>query len=893
MTRNRSIKMAALAAAALLISGSLFASKPQNSPAPAPPAKKSYTAVHVNPHTPVIDGKLDDPVWEKAAWGGDFVQSEPYEGREPSEKTEFKVLYDDKALFVAVRAHDSQAAKIERRMSRRDQGGGDQVIVAIDSIYDQMTAFVFTVNAAGIKSDQILANDGMSTSNEEDMSWDPIWNAATSIDGQGWSAEMRIPLSQLRFGNKDEHVWGLDIRRVLFRNSESSDWQLLPRNAPGIVHLFGELRGLKGLRASHQIEIMPYAVGKLRDYRTVPGNPYASGSETRLLGGLDGKMGVTSDLTLNFSINPDFGQVEADPSVVNLTAFETYYEEKRPFFVEGKNIINFQLMGGDGDFSQDNLFYSRRIGRTPQYEPSIDGFLDIPQSTTILGAFKLTGKTKSGLSLGILDGLTSRETASYFAGGRNGEVPVEPLTNYFAVRAQQDFNKGATIVGGMLTAVNRSLGSDDLQFLRGAAYAGGIDLYHSWNNKNYYLSFKGMVSRVQGTRESILETQLSPVHYFQRPDADYLEVDPDRTSLTGTGGTLEFGKQGGGHWMYVAGATWRSPELELNDIGYLQSADMAMQYIWVGYRLWEPFGPFRSANINFNEWTGWNFGGENIFKGGNINLWGEFKNYWNAGFGFNLNGEGLSQSGLRGGPALRYAPATNIWFNVQTDTRKKVRLSLQGQNTHRTNGDMDMWTWRPSLTIIPSAALQLTLTPLYSTNHNVLQYVGTTSFGSEDRYLFGTIDQKTLGLTIRLNYSLTPNLSIQFYGMPFVSAGKYADFKRITDSRAKDYDQRYQLFGATGTVYDAAAGEYRVDENGDGVVDYAFANPEFNFRQFRSNLVLRWEYVPGSTLFVVWSQGRTGYLNAGSFDFGRDMEGLFDVHPDNVFLVKFSYCFQL
>jgi hypothetical protein len=897
MRKRNKPTTAALWALTLILATGLFGAKTkaqsQAQSVPATPVTKTCMAYRVNPRPPMIDGKLDDEAWIKHEGEGGFVQSEPYEGRDPSEKTSFKVLYDDKALYVAVRAEDSQPGKIERRMSRRDQMGGDTVSVAIDSMFDHLTAYVFTVNAAGVKSDQIMVNDGLNFgSGEPDMSWDPIWDAATALDGQGWTAEMRIPFSQIRFGNKEEQVWGFDVRRILFRNNETSYWQLIPRNASGFVHLFGELHGLAGLTAPHQVELMPYTVAGLHSYRAVSGDPFSKGSDTKFLGGLDGKVGVTSDLTLNFTINPDFGQVEADPSVVNLTAFETYYEEKRPFFVEGRNIINFPLMGGDGDFSQDNLFYSRRIGRYPQYVPSVDGFLDVPQATTILGAFKLTGKTKSGLSLGILDSVTARETAGFYSGGITSDLPVEPLSNYLALRAQKDFNGGATIVGGMLTAVNRSLGDSDLRFLHGQAYAGGIDIFHSWSNKNYYLSFKALASRVQGTPQAILETQRSPVHYFQRPDADYLSLDPTRTSLSGTGGTLEFGKLGGGHWLYVAGVSWRSPGLELNDIGYLRTGDTTLQYIWVGYQIWEPFGPFRSLNVNFNEWTGWNFGGENIFKGGNINLFGQLKNYWNAGFGFNINGEALSSSSLRGGPSLRIAPGRSLWFQVQTDSRQKVRLSFSGQGMYRTNGDYSTWTWQPGLTIVPSAALQLSLMPLYMTNRSVLQYVTTTAFEGADRYLFGSIRQKTLGLTVRLNYSLTPDLSIQLYAMPFISAGKYTDFKRITDSRAKDYSRRYQLLGPT-LAHDAAAGQYTVDENGDGTADYSFGDPDFNFRQFRANLVLRWEYIPGSTLYVVWSQGRTGYLMDGAFDLGRDMDGLFGLHPDNAFLVKFSYCFQL
>ncbi|MDH4196315.1 MAG: carbohydrate binding family 9 domain-containing protein [Candidatus Aminicenantes bacterium] len=883
--------LAAIALISLVSAGTASAGQTEGAPPAAP--KKVYTTARVNPHVPAIDGKVDDEVWAKVPWEGGFIQSQPYEGREPTEKTEFKVLYDDKAVYIAVRAYDSEPKTIERRLARRDDCEGDMVTVAIDSLFDHLTAFVFTVNAAGVKADQVLVNDGQSTSNEEDMSWDPIWDVATAVDEQGWTAEMEIPLSQLRFGTKPEQVWGFQVRRTLFRKDESSDWQFIPRNASGLVHLFGELHGLSGLTAPHQIEIMPYTVGRIQSYRAVAGNPFAKGSEQNLQGGVDGKVGVTSDLTMNFTVNPDFGQVEADPSVVNLTAFETYYEEKRPFFVEGRNIINFQIMGGDGDFSQDNLFYSRRIGRYPQYYPETGGFVDMPEATHILGAFKLTGKTRSGLSVGVLNSVTGRERASVFEKGLTSDVPVEPMTNYFSLRVQQDYNKGATTIGGMMTAVNRSLKDDGLSFLHRAAYSGGLDVMHSWKNKNYYFSLKLVASRVEGAPDAILRTQLSSVHYYQRPDAGHVEVDPARTSLSGTGGTVEFGKQGGGHLMFVAGATWRSPGFDLNDMGYLRQGDVGMQYFWAGYRIWEPFGPFRSFNINFNQWSGWNFAGVNIFNGGNVNGWAQLKNYWSLGGGYNVQGAALSQTSLRGGPSLRVPPGRSIWFNLETDMRKKVRFSVFGNGFERFEGESKNWTWGPGLNIVPSAALQLSLSPQYSTNRSRLQYIGTRSSGDQSRYLFGSIDQTTLALTIRLNYSLTPDLSVQFYGMPFVSAGTYREFKRITDSRARDYGARYHIFGPDEIALDGPTGTYTVDENGDGAPDYSFGNPNFNFRQFRANLVLRWEYTPGSALYVVWSQGRTGYLSDGAFDFGRDLDGLFGLHPHNVFLVKFSYCFQL
>jgi len=879
-------------AAGLVSATVVLAPAGEKSSASAPPAKKSYRTVRLDGPPPVVDGRLDDAAWAAAPWEGDFVQHQPYEGREPTEKTSFKILYDDKYLYVGVRAEDSQPATIDRRMSRRDSADGDKITFAVDSLFDHLTAYVFSVNAAGVKADQLIVNDGVTNNGEEDMSWDPIWDTAVSRDGGGWSAEMRIPFSQIRFGNKPEQVWGLEVQRFLFRLNETTLWQPIPRDAPGLVHMFGELRGLEGLAAPHQIEIMPYAVGSLHSSQAVPGNPFVTGRDQRLSGGMDGKIGVTSDLTMNFTVNPDFGQVEADPSVVNLTAYETFFEEKRPFFVEGRDLFDFRMMNGDGDFADDNLFYSRRIGRSPQLTPETEGFADMPPATTILGAFKLTGKTRSGFSIGVMESITSRETASIFSSGTYNDVAVEPATSYFALRARKDWNNGATVLGGMATAVNREPDGGSFDFLHQAAYSGGIDFSHSWGNRNYFVQFKAAASHVRGTTEALLLTQRSSVRYYQRPDADYLGVDPTRTSLSGSGGHFEIGKQGGGSLLYSGGVTWRSPGLELNDVGYIRQTDVIMPFAWVGYNVYEPFGPFRQLNVNVNGWSGYDFGGNTIFKGGNVNVNLNFKNYWYFGFGYNPQGENLSASALRGGPSLRRPGGDSFWTYVETDSRKKVRFSLSFSGSRRGDRETESVSFYPSMIIIPSPALRISLSPSYSTYRNTLQYVGTRSFGDDTRYLCGTINQKTLTLTLRLTYCLTPDLTIQYYGMPFVSAGTYGGFKRITEARSKNWDARYLLLGETAS-YDAASGEYRVDENGDGNADYSFADPDFNVREFRSNLVIRWEYIPGSALYLVWSQGRAGYAADGSFDFQRDVEGLFDTHPDDVFLIKFSYCFQL
>jgi hypothetical protein len=853
--------------------------------------KKIYITNNINPHPPVIDGKLDDPVWEKVEWGDDFIQRSPYEGKEPSQRTTFKILYDDRNIYIAVRAFDKEPERIERRMSRRDDLEGDSVEIHLDSYFDHRTAFGFMVNAAGVKGDFVISSDG----DNWDDTWDPIWYVETDTDELGWTAEMRIPLSQLRFGKKVNQIWGLQVERSIFRKEETSQWQLIPQKASGWVHLFGELHGIKGIKAQKQVELTPYTVGKTQMFKREEGNPFATGSLNSLYGGLDGKMGLTSDLTLDFTINPDFGQVEADPSVVNLTAFETYYSEKRPFFIEGRNILNFQIMGGDGDFSRDNLFYSRRIGRSPQNCPDTeeDEYLDIPDNTTILGAFKITGKTKNGISIGVIDSVTAKENASISYFEENRVQAAEPLTNYFGLRIQKDYNKGNTIFGGMVTATNRSIKNEELNFLHDAAYAGGFDFIHHWKDKTYYFSLKTIFSHVRGSKEAILGTQESSVRYFQRPDTDHVRVDPNRTSLSGHGGTLNFGKGGSAGFRFSTGVTWRSPGLELNDMGYLRRADAIMQWIWANYRISEPFSIFRQLSFNFNSWVGWDFGGEQIFKGGNAGTWGQFKNYWSISLGMNRQGSGLYTSALRGGSALRTPGGWNGWIHINSDSRKKLRYFVGSYFYYEDQSDSRVNGFDIGATYRPTKALSLSVSPSYEYNQDELQYVTTLDLDAGEKYIFAGINQKILGVTCRLNFSLSPDLSIQFYGQPFISAGKYSGFKQITDSRAEEYQDRFHRFTEEEMDYDPDEEEYYVDESLDGDVDYTFEDPDFNFLQFRMNLVVRWEYIPGSTLYLVWSQGRTGTLSAGDFSLGEGIRDLFSFHPHNVFLIKFSYCFQL
>jgi len=846
--------------------------------------KRVYTATKIEGAAPVIDGLANDSIWNKIPWEDNFIQRDPYENAQPSQKTAFKIIYDDNNIYALIRAYDSVPDKIDTRLSRRDDQQGDLLSIQFDSYFDKLTGFEFQVSAGGVKSDGVFINDGET----EDMTWDPIWYVKTSIDKEGWIAEMKIPLSQLRFGKSDEQIWGLEVLRFIKRKEEYSLWQQVPRNSSGWVHNFGELHGINNIKPKKQVEIQPYALAKYETFEKEDGNPFLTGKKSGYAFGIDGKLGVTNDLTLDYTVNPDFGQVEADPSVVNLTGFETYYEEKRPFFIEGKNILSFQLTPGNNGFSSDNLFYSRRIGRSPHLYPNGYDYVDVPGNTAILGAFKLTGKTKKGLSVGVMESMTQEEFATTDLAGVKGKQVVEPFTNYCVGRIQRDFNKGTTRIGAMITATNRDLSDPELMILHKAAYTGGFDFNHNWKDRTYNLGFKFEFSDVLGTNKAITNTQISPVHYFQRTDASYFKLDTNRTNLIGHGGIIEFSKSGNSHWSYAAWLNWRSPGFELNDIGYLRTTDDIFQVFWAQYNITEPFGIFRQMSVNMNQWTGWDFGGNNTYGGGNTSINGEFKNYWYFGIGTNLDANNRSNSMLRGGPTMKTPGDYNYWLSLNTDGRKKIIL---GASYTHVNGFLNWMkddSYSLSIEYRPSDALKFTLSPSLDLSKTQLQYV-TAVEDNNPKYILASLNQKTLSFSFRFDYCIAPNLTIQYYGQPFISSGKFKDFKKVTSSKADSYYNRFHTFNTDEIAFDESNGIYNVDEDKDGVTDYSFANPDFKVMDFISNLVLRWEYVPGSTLFLVWSQNRSGLNPTNKFIPQKDINNLFNIYPYNVFLIKFSY----
>jgi hypothetical protein len=849
-----------------------------------PPVLRTVRAVT----PPAIDGLLGDAVWEDAMVASGFTQLRPDPGAPASQRTEVRVAYDDEAIYVSAHMFDTAPDSIVAQLGRRDnEVYSDWFFVALDSYFDRRTAFVFALNPRGVMLDLLLHND-----TEDDVSWDAVWEAAADRTADGWTAEFRIPLSQLRFSPPEdgEPRWGVNFMRQIARHGEESFWAPIRPDDGRLVSAFGELRGLDGLEPPRRLEVMPYVVASATSAPGDAENPFHRDVDPFGGVGADIKAGITSDLTLTATINPDFGQVEADPSVVNLSAFETFFPEKRPFFVEGVDIFRFGLGLGDGDLGNESLFYSRRIGRAPQ--GSIDGdYTDAPEATTILAAAKLSGKTQSGWSIGILDAVTAEEHGDFVLDGAEGETPIEPRTNYGVARVIKDFRDGKSAVGGIFTSTNRTLpGGGALDWLRRSAYTGGLDFRHRFLDERYQVTGSVVGSRVTGTPEAIAEVQTSPVHYFQRPDADYVEYDPSRTSLQGVAAKAELFKIQG-KWRWALLGMTLTPGFEANDLGFQTNGDLALGVIWAGYNQYEPGDVFRRWNLGTNLWRGTNFGGDRVALGGNVNGSFQLTSFWGGFGGFNFEAPTYSTSMLRGGPAFLRPATANAWTGMYTDNRKPVSLSMHVNRSWEADTNGGGWSLSPGVEVRPSDNVEFLLGPSFSRSRSALQYVTTEEADGADRWVLGTVDRTTLSMTARLNYTFSPTLSLQLYAQPYISTGDYDDFKLVADPRAGAFQDRVHLLGpgeiSAATVDDER--EYAVDLDADGEAEFAFDDPSFNFKQLRSNVVLRWEYRPGSAVFLVWSQGRTDYARDGRFRFDRDVDALLGADGTNVLLIKMSY----
>jgi hypothetical protein len=822
------------------------------------PAAASIAAMAIGPEAVAIqiDGQLNDAVWAKAPVVNGFVQRTPSEGKAASHDTEVRVAYDATALYVAVNALDADPSKIVGILTRRDDASpSDWVSIHLDSFYDRRSAYEFGVNAVGVKFDRYWFND---TNN--DRGWDAVWDVAVSTHAGGWRAEFRIPFSQVRFAPSAAAVFGFAASRTIARLNETSTWPLLPRSASGYVSSFGDLTGLNLTQAQKKFELMPYALTQATTAPVADGDPLRRSPDPAATMGLDVKYALAPGLTLTGTVNPDFGQVEADPAVVNLSGFETFFAERRPFFVEGSGTFRFDVDCNDG--SCTGLFYSRRVGRAPQRLVGApqDGYANQPANSTILGAAKLTGRVGK-FSVGALNAVTGREYARVASGPGLAitETPVEPLTNYTVLRLNREFDNRSRI-GIMGTATRRGL-TDELRFLPETAITGGVDGDIRLGSR-FSVSGFWAGSSVRGSADAIARLQRSTVHSFQRPDSERLEYDPTRTSLSGHAGQISINKIAGKTTRFNLYAGYKSPGFDINDLGFHQRADEISQGAWFQIRENTPGKYVRDFSINFNQWSGYNFDGDRRYWGTNVNAHWFFTNNWSLGTGLNYNGQGLADRLTRGGPSGFTNANLNQWLFAQTDDRKKVFGSM---NLFWLKDGHGAWQTdlSPQVTIRPSSALLISAGIGFSRNHAQSQWVANITSTQGPKYIFGKLNQTTMRLTARVNYTITPRLSLQVYAQPFVSAGDYSGFKELTNGRSKAYGGRYTPYPYTG-------------------------NPDFNIRSFRTTNVLRWEYRPGSALFVVWQQGRDSFVPMGEFQFGRNFGDLFEAPSTNTILVKFS-----
>jgi hypothetical protein len=860
----------------------------QDAPPPPVTAVRSGEAIK-------IDGQLDEKVWQTSGHS-QFTQVDPNDGTEPSEKTLVWVAYDDQALYVAAYLYDSDKEKITTRLSRRDDfGESDWFILCIDPYLDRRTGYQFAVNPSASICDWTLQNDNWS-----DSTWDGVWEAKTAVNGEGWTVEMKIPFNQLRFKRQGDGVWGVDFQRLIKRKNEFINYAWKPKEKVGFVSYFSRLQGLHDLTPSRYYELMPYAFGQLRFQPAEPGNPFQTGSKLFANGGLDLKLGLKSDLTLDATFNPDFGQVEVDPAVINLSAYETYYEERRPFFIEGADIFNGFGRGGSlggpiFNWPSPDFFYSRRIGRAPQGYYAGDGFSEIPDGTTILGAFKLSGKI-GGWKLGVLSGITASESARIDEEGLRSSQEVEPFTWYGAARAQREFADGRHGLGFIATGVLRdSLDESMTGLLNRDAQALGIDGWTFLDSKrNWFLTGWLGATRVAGDPAQILRLQKSSMHYFQRPDADYLDLDPQADSLSGWGGMVRFGREQGRFWMHVnLGAI--SPGFDPNDIGFqFGTSDTINSSVDFSYRWPHPGKLFRSVFTWIGAYRTWDFGGSYTGNGIAGSLQTEWLNYWYSSINYSVSFPYYSDTLTRGGPQTLIPFSYSLSGQINSDSRQKIIVSPYFSFSERPGISLTSGAGL-SLRVKPQKSLSIRLTPSLNNLRTELQYVRrvadasmTDTYG--DRYIFGRIDQKTLACELSINWSFSPTLSLQAYLQPFISAGAYDRFKELARPRSNIYN----VYGeGASTVSDGPDG-YILDPDGAGPLpSFSLANPDFNMKSLRGTVVLRWEYRPGSLLYFVWTQNRADFAHPGDLQLGRDLGAALTAPGDNIFMLKFTYRLNL
>ena len=847
----------------------------QNDPRPTAHAARRTSSI-------AVDGKLDEAAWAAATPIGDLTQYSPNEGRAPSEKTDIRVLYDDGAIYIGARMFDSMGAKgVRAVLARRDavMNGdnsltSDKISIVFDTFRDKNGRTWFELNPLGVKGDH---KDG-------DGSFDPVWEGEARIDSAGWTAEFRIPYSQLRFSRDPAQVWGMQVWRTIDRLNESDMWAFWRSNEFGGPAYFGSLDGITVTSRPRQIEFVPYVTSRATMARVPSGDPYHSNRDTKLRAGADFKLNVTSNLTLDATVNPDFGQVEVDPAVVNLSVFETTFNEKRPFFVSNSGFFS---TGGLSCYFCNNvsslsLNYTRRIGRSPQLTGiagSRSEYIDVTDATTILGAAKVTGRTNSGISVGILDAVTNSETATFRAPGSTSdqELGVEPLSNYFIARLRKDLRGGATRIGTISTLVNRKLENDDqVQRLRDRAGVIGFDLDHRWKNRTYSLNIQTALTDIHGDTAAIRRAQQSSARYYQRTGRDATsdglfstEYDPTRTTLNGYGAYARLAKETG-NWLWEGMQNWRSPGFEANDMGVLSRADYKYMLGNVARQWTTPGSWYRNIWATTGVQAQYNYEGDRTDLDFHSNLSSTLKNYWNVGL-FNIYRPSyLDERLTRGGPTVTHY-GYNFWgVHLSGDSRSKFAWNMSvNYVTPLGSSEGGRTAYYPSLTYKPSPSVNVTVSPSWDHDFTAQQFITSVSDPATPagfdgvRYVFGRLEQKTFAVNTRVNATFTPNLTLELFAQPFLASGHYTSFKEFAKPKSGQMTYYGRDNGSTVATQTDASGSttgYTVDPDGNGAAaPFSFGNPDFNVRSLRGTAVMRWEYRPGSTLFFVWTQQREGF----------------------------------
>src|SRR5689334_6251047 len=845
----------------LVVTAMLLLTFQTGDPAPAQPPTSvarptDSTAAAVRAAIPpTVDGRDDDAVWRQSPPIAGFRQWRPTENGPARFGTEAKIAYDASNLYVFVRAFDPHPDSIIKLLERRDTfTPSDMIWLFLDSYHDKRTGYEFGVTPAGVKLDAQLSNGG-----NEDFAWDAVWDVATTIDSLGWTAEFRIPLSQLRYGKGRRHSFGFTVDRDIYRYNERVSWPAFSQSKPDLLSQLGTLDGLENLEVPRRLEAMPYVVSKRAS--TIVNNQFTNPNSVSVGG--DIKYRVASNMTLDATINPDFGQVESDPAVLNLTAYESFFDERRPFFVAGRSLFQFGVNCSAVNCWGEGLYYSRRIGRTPQLAGTYGD--TVPQApTTILGAAKLSGRLTSGTTIGVLDAVTQRAETP-------GDTTFEPRTNYALARVTQDLRGGNTTIGGIVTAVDRQNDRWSEPYLPSSAYVGAVDLRHRFLRNTLEINGSFDQSRVQGTPAAMLGVQTDAVHYYQRPDAG-LPLDSSRTALGGDAEELHVSKVSGQHLSFESAYQRRSAGFEVNDLGYLRRADQTSWSTWVGFFDRNERFFYQRFQWNNNWWQYWTTSGLPLEAAYNTNFQITLRNNWGLHFGSTLGqlGTTYDDRSARGGPAVRQDIYAAPWIFINGDDRRAIVPYFNFNFFNVGRGKNRSWSTGPEIDYKVFGRFSSALSFNVSRTIDDDQWYGFYSDIAGPHYTFARLNQTTTSATLRLNYTFSPAVSLQAYVQPFVSKGTYANVRQLSSTpRAETYDARFAPFNDPSVTSDPGG---------------------FNFKEFQSNLVFRWEYRPGSTLFVVWNEGRQGFANAeGDATFTGDIRNLMALHPANTFLVKMSY----